>query len=119
MTAGRPWSPVEVEVKLEAGLDALDDATAAYLSVSSAASSARAAYDLAAASAMLRLRAADPKTPKHILEAMVTVECDEKRRERDVAVAADEAARKGLDSYKTRIEALRTLLVQSRPQAHR
>ena len=118
MTA-RPWSPVEVEVKLESGLDQLDDVMTGYLAIADDAASAKQAYDLAAARKMLELRISTPKLPKHILDAEITVACHEERAERDACVAAEEAARKALDSYKTRIEALRTLLVQSRPQASR
>lgn len=115
----QPWSPIEVEVKLEAGLDQLDDVMAGYLAIADDAATAKQAYDLACARKMLELRVRDPKLPKHVLDAEITVACHEERAERDACVAAEEAARKALDSYKTRIEALRTLLVQSRPQASR
>lgn len=118
MTA-RPWSPVEVEVKLESGLDQLDDVMTGYLGIADDAATAKQAYDLACARKMLELRISNPKLPKHVLDAEITVACHEERAERDACVAAEEAARKALDSYKTRIEALRTLLVQSRPQAAR
>ena len=117
--SAQPWSPVEVEVKLEAGLDQLDDVMTGYLGIADEAASAKQAYDLAAARKMLELRISNPKLPKHILDAEITVACEQERAERDACVAAEEAARKALDSYKTRIEALRTLLVQSRPQAAR
>lgn len=110
----RPWSPQEVEERLEKGVDALDEAAADYLTIKTAASAAKADLELSKARAMLRFRSQDPRAPKHILEANVTVECEQELREALLTDATEEGARRALDTMKTQVEALRTLLVQSR-----
>jgi hypothetical protein len=116
----RPWSPQEIEQKMQRLSERLEDAVGTFYSIAGDHGTAKADYEIAYAKAMLTARLAVDEDDKKLYssaadrEAAALTDCAELYRKHQIAAALHDAQRRLLEVLRVDGELLRTLLVQSR-----
>ena len=113
-SSSRPWSPIEIEVKLRQNIEELEEAVTLQKALAETYAAAEHDYKLTSARAWLEARTKPELKSEKIREAWVYLQIGERRLKRDIAQGQLDAQKNVVRTLTSTGEQLRSLARSSR-----
>jgi len=108
----KPWSPIEVEQRMSALIDELDDAVADLKNITLHAATSKHSYELASAKSFVTHRAVGAAQQEASQKALI--DCADQHLEHLLADGMAKSSYKRIEVLKAQSDLMRSLLVSSR-----